>query len=655
MSFLVIRERGGGGGGRRRQKVKEAQFCGHSTKLSLINKKKKKKTKKKNTTNKEREREREFEKTSKPRTRRDERERDGAVSFAKKLHPTKKSAQRGGHLFSIINHRKSHLYDDDDVNDDDENIMGENKNAMPILRKRQLKRRVACAVLCACVVAFLFARRGDYDVDDDDANFERRRRIKKPQHGYEDEEHDAVDFAASSSRRDDDDDDGDDEDNDDDDDDDTNSFSRTQRRNNMRRVKRLGALELQTPEFAFGGQWAPSRNQARLNEHAAPTFGCHATTSIHVKNPLTDKQEVLVAWFGGSYEGAEDVGIWTARRDEDTGVWSKPKLAAKKFRNKPYDGKNLKHNSPYNKPEPERKGGEPHWNPVLFCGGAGESDGDGASLGSCEKEIVLYFKLGWKIWFWETWEVRSRDGGDTWSEPKETVINDKGGRGPVKNKPIALSDGTWLAPASLEGPMPGQKRKQWRAFADISHDLGKTWKPSSIILPSENGYGNIQPTVWESEPGHVHMLLRSSRGRKGMWIWRSDSKDGGKTWTQSRKTKLPNNNSGLDVAYLSKSKVLVLAYNHVMNVDSRSPIRLAISKDNGENWELQVELDNEKGSVHNAGHEYSYPSCVPWPAKEYGEEGVSVTYTWHRRRVAFFSASLKELLRMAKPNDQLSI
>ena len=43
----------------------------------------------------------------------------------------------------------------------------------------------------------------------------------------------------------------------------------------------------------------------------------------------------------------------------------------------------------------------------------------------------------------------------------------------MKNKPIALSDGTWLAPASLEGPMPGQKRKQWRAFADISHDLGK--------------------------------------------------------------------------------------------------------------------------------------------------------------------------------------
>ena len=93
-----------------------------------------------------------------------------------------------------------------------------------------------------------------------------------------------------------------------------------------------------------------------------------------------------------------------------------------------------------------------------------------------------------------------------------------------------------------------------------------------------------------------------------------------------------------------------------MNVDSRSPIRLAISKDNGENWELQVELDNEKGSVHNAGHEYSYPSCVPWPAKEYGEEGVSVTYTWHRRRRGRSSRRVwRELLKMAKPNDQLTI
>ena len=43
-------------------------------------------------------------------------------------------------------------------------------------------------------------------------------------------------------------------------------------------------LELHTltrvPEFAFGGQWGATRNQAKLNEHASPTFGC--LSLIHI-------------------------------------------------------------------------------------------------------------------------------------------------------------------------------------------------------------------------------------------------------------------------------------------------------------------------------------------------------------------------------------
>ena len=178
----------------------------------------------------------------------------------------------------------------------------------------------------------------------------------------------------------------------------------------MRRVKRLGALELQTPEFALGGQWAPSRNQARLNEHAAPTFGCHATTSIHVKNPLTDKQEVLVV-SGGSYEGAEDADLDGEKRRRHRSVVETKIVSIKKLRNKPYDGKNLKHVRRIINQSRNGKRRATLESGALFGGrSARESDGRRASLGSCEKEIVLYFKLGWKIWFWETWEVRSRDG-----------------------------------------------------------------------------------------------------------------------------------------------------------------------------------------------------------------------------------------------------
>ena len=92
------------------------------------------------------------------------------------------------------------------------------------------------------------------------------------------------------------------------------------------------------------------------------------------------------------------------------------------------------------------------------------------------------------------------------------------------------------------------------------------------------------------------MLLRSSRGKQ-MHIFRSDSRDNGKSWTPARRSKLVNNNSGLDVAYLPKSRVLVLAYNHVMNTDSRSPMRLAISEDNGETWPYFMDTDTEHGGA----------------------------------------------------------
>lgn len=97
-------------------------------------------------------------------------------------------------------------------------------------------------------------------------------------------------------------------------------------------------------------------------------------------------------------------------------------------RSAPYNGKNLKHNGPYNKAEPARRGGEPHWNPVLWCADAGTEEnggGDGAYNGECGGDVILYFKMGWKIPFWESYSARSRDGGETWSTPSELVHGDK--------------------------------------------------------------------------------------------------------------------------------------------------------------------------------------------------------------------------------------
>lgn len=44
----------------------------------------------------------------------------------------------------------------------------------------------------------------------------------------------------------------------------------------------------------------------------------------------------------------------------------------------------------------------------------------------------------------------SKDYGQTWSAPRELVNGNRGGRGPVRNKVIILSNGDWIAPTSTE-------------------------------------------------------------------------------------------------------------------------------------------------------------------------------------------------------------
>eukprot|EP00898_Chlorokybus_atmophyticus_P001333 jgi/Chlat1/21/ChrspC228539S00905 len=290
------------------------------------------------------------------------------------------------------------------------------------------------------------------------------------------------------------------------------------------KLSAISGRTLKSPEFIYGGKWAKSRSKAELVDSLAPTPACHATTLLALSGGKT-----MAAWFGGSYEGAEDVGIYIAVRDNNdessTPTWSPPTLAAKVFRDMPYRGKN-RPGGTGDIAEPPRQGREPHWNPVLFCGDTDDSPTD---FGACKGEILLFFKVGWKIPEWETYITRSVDTGLTWSPPEPLIPGDKGGRGPVKNKPIVLSDGTWLAPASLEGPYEGRSRA-WRAFVDRSEDQGKSWVASEMVLPDEEKWGVIQPTLWESEPGHVHMMLRSSKG-----------------------TDLPNNNSGIDLVKLPRT------------------------------------------------------------------------------------------------------
>ncbi len=296
---------------------------------------------------------------------------------------------------------------------------------------------------------------------------------------------------------------------------------------------------------------------------------CHASTVL----PLEDGR-ILAAWFAGSGEGAEDVGIWLSRQVQ--GAWEKPfRICAKK--------------------------NTAHWNPVLHR--------------ALDGTIVLYFKVGRLISQWQTYYAVSRDGV-CWSQPRELVPGDtSGGRGPVKNKCLRLSDGRLLAPASTE---PGPEK--WYAFMDCSPDDGFTWRRQQLLEPPEyrgEEVALIQPTLWQDAAG-VHCLLRSNKGA----LYRSDSPDG-ETWNAPFRTALPNNNAGIDLAQDQQNR-LWLVYNPVSgNWGRRSPLVLALSRDGGASFAQVLTLEAGEG-------EYSYPAIVAQG------DALYITYTHNRQRIAFW-------------------
>lgn len=305
------------------------------------------------------------------------------------------------------------------------------------------------------------------------------------------------------------------------------------------------------------------------------TDSCHASTVL----PL-DNGTVVAAWFAGSSESDDDVKILTSVRGTD-GKWG----------------------------EPIRVSADPnvaHWNPVLF------QNDDGT--------ITLYFKVGKNTQYWKTYYSTSTDGKN-WAAPRELVPGDNsGGRGPVKNKPIRLKNGTILAPGSTEID------DKYRCFVDISTDNGKTWNRTPEINSSFLRFFKvpmIQPTLWESKDGSVHMFTRTKVGK----IYRSDSYDGGKTWCTAYPTNLPNNNSGIDLDTDDSGRIF-LVYNPVGIPGIRTPLTLAVSLDDGKTF--------TKIKTFETGlAEYSYPAVVV------KGDTIHITYTYERDYIAYWQIKIK--------------
>jgi predicted neuraminidase len=316
---------------------------------------------------------------------------------------------------------------------------------------------------------------------------------------------------------------------------------------------------------------------------------CHASTIVDLPNG-----GLLAAWFGGQEEGDNSVEIWLSRKPLG-GHWSPPERMT-------------------DFPE------TPCWNPVLFRDRKGR--------------IWLFFKVGPDEMSWVGAYRTSEDGGANWSS---ITYLPAGLLGPIRSKPIVLSNGDLLAGSSREAGMRRDEARaqpywSWASWVERSQDDGKTWSIHGPIVHPQVSFGVIQPTLWESAPGRVKMLLRSTA--KIGSICEATSTDGGKTWSEVRAARLPNPNSGIDAVKLKDGRV-VLVYNH--STTSRTPLNLAVSVDDGETWSAPSALEDRAG-------EYSYPAVI-----QSGDAKLHITYTWQRRRIKHVVVNPADLAGQATP------
>lgn len=304
----------------------------------------------------------------------------------------------------------------------------------------------------------------------------------------------------------------------------------------------------------------------------------HASTIAETDSGL------VTAWFGGTKERNPDVGIWVSR--QVGGRWTAPVEVANGIQSD-----TLRYAC---------------WNPVLFQMPKGD--------------LLLFYKVGPNVGGWKGYMKTSKDGGITWSAARPLP---DGFLGPVKNKPILLSNGTLLCPSSTEG-------HGWNIHFELTADTGRTWTKVGP-LSKDSTINAIQPSILQYANGKLQILCRN-KGGNVVQAW---SQDGGKTWSPLSLTNLPNNNSGTDAVTLQDGRQLIV-YNHIATPKGKSkgprtPLNVSLSQD-GVNWSAALVLEDSPVS------QYSYPSVIQ------SKDGyIHIVYTWRRQRIRYVKIDPRQL------------
>lgn len=336
-----------------------------------------------------------------------------------------------------------------------------------------------------------------------------------------------------------------------------------------------------------------------------------------------DDGTVVCVWFGGTLEGKADISIYAATLAPGADRWS---------------------NYVRLSDDPNRS----EQNPVLWRNDSGILQlFHTAQPAGNQDECLLRAR------------VLSSEKGQLTAEAPRLVDLPLGSF--IRGRFVRRKDGAWMMPIFRCISRPGQR---WNGSHDnaavaVSHDDGQSWTLTDV----PGSIGSVHMTIVPLDGDHMVAFYRR---RQSDFVGRSESFDGGLTWSPTTLTDVPNNNSSINVIRLNDGRLAMVCnptsaatsddrrtslYDEIEEGDDRpdatggcepiwgvprAPLTLCVSTDGGLTWPLRRVIDESSGSctsnnsVDGRNKELSYPYLL-----EAEDGGLHVAYTYFRRAIKY--------------------